>query len=186
MKKIGVSILLYFLCFQGFSQAVLKGGASDAPIEFKVGIGNNELPDNLGIIQSVSVEPGTVLVLFERYSNGKTSGRHRLVSSSDSKFEIGFKCKYAIVFSDPQNLVMGFEEINFSGKSLSFNLGRNEIPEGVGISSLYIPSGRNVKLYIIDPELYPEQEVDHRPMGAGVRPFIGIDMAKKVKYIYVE
>ncbi|MCO5233519.1 MAG: hypothetical protein LC105_00170 [Chitinophagales bacterium] len=186
MKKILTSILLFSWCFLAFAQGVLKGGTSDAPVEVKIELGNNVLPDNLNFIQSVTIEPGTVLVLFEKYSNGKTSGRHRLITANDLKLDIGFKCKFAIAFSNPQNLVVGFEEINFSGKSMTFNMGRNEIPEGMNISSIYVPASRNIKLYIIDPALYPEQEVEHRPMGAGIRPYIGIDMAKKVKYIYVE
>lgn len=167
-------------------QAKIYGAPQNGGEAFEIPVGATEVKATFTNIQSVELEPGTILVLFERYANGKTAGRHRLVTESDLNFQIGFKVAYAISFQNPKNVVMGFEEPNFSGAAVAFKSGRNIVPVDFGLSSIYIPKGVNVKLYATDPELTPDQEVEHRPMGAGIRPFIGADIDDKVRFIYVK
>lgn len=168
------------------AQSILKGGTKDSIVAQYIDEGGTELNPDLNFIKSIDLEQGDVLVLFERYSNGKISGRHKLITSSEPDFLIGFKCKYAIIFNNPNEGVIGFEDPNFSGNSMTFEIGKTAVPDDFGMSSIYIPEGKKVKLYMIDPALYPEQEIDHRPMGAGIRPFIGVDVNDKVKFIVVE
>lgn len=137
-------------------------------------------------IKSLKLDEGTVLVLFERYSGGRISGRHKLVTASTNHLEIGFNTAYAVVFQNPENKVMGFAEPNFSGESMFFEKGKNIVPENFGLTSIYIPEGTQLKLYVNNPEDYPGQEIEHRPMGPGIRPFIGADINDKVRYIVIQ
>lgn len=168
------------------AQTILKGGTGENEVKQTLEIGATELDPDLFFIQSVALDPGYILVLFERYSDGKISGRHRLVRSNESDFSIGFKCKYAIVFENKNDEVMGFEDAYFGGNSMTFQEGINDVPDDFGMTSIYIPQDKNVKLYMVDPDLYPNQEIDHRPMSSGIRPFIGVDVNDQVKFILVE
>ncbi len=169
-----------------FAQAKIYTLPQNGGEAFEIPLGATEIQASSANVQSIELDPGTVLVLYERYANGKTGGRHRLVTASDPVFQSGFKVVYAIAFQNAENKVLGFEEPNFEGKVVAFEPGRNEVAADFGLSSIYIPKGSNVKLYIIDPQTYPEQEVDHRPMGAGIRPYIGGDIDNKVKFVYVQ
>lgn len=189
MKKVITLVSILILMSYGSkvnAQAILNGGIGENKVSQNLEEGATVLNPELGFIKSVELEQGDILVIFERYTNEKISGRYKLITASEPKLEIGFKCMYAIVFNNSNNEVMSFEDPYFSGKPLTFQMGKNAIPEDFGMSSIYIPTGRKVKLYMEDPALYPNQEIDHRPMGAGIRPFIGLDINDKVKFIVVE
>lgn len=189
MKKIlGIVSVLLLMVFgvKVDAQTILKGGTKDSVVVQKIEEGATVLDANLGFIKSVNLEQGDILVLFERYTNNKISGRYRLITSNEPNFSIGFKCMYAIIFKNINDEVIGFEEPNFSGKSITFQTGKTAMPEDFGLSSIYIPQGSKIKLYMTDPALYPDQEIDHRPMGPGIRPFVGVDINDKVKFIVVQ
>lgn len=169
-----------------FAQGKIYTQPQNGGDAFEIPLGATEIQASSANIQSIELEPGTVVVLYEKYLNGKTAGRHKLVTASDPAFQPGFKVMYAIAFQNPENKILGFEEPNFAGKTVAFEPGRNEVPEDFGLSSIYIPKGAKVKLYMIDPQTYPDQEVEHRPMGAGIRPFIGGDIDNKVRFVVVE
>src|SRR5690606_26067035 len=99
---------------------------------FEIPLGAIEINENFKRPQSIEVEPGTVVVLYEKYLNGKTSGRHRLITQSDEALTIGFYITYAIAFSNPNYDVMGFEEPNFGGQSIILDQPNNEISEEFG------------------------------------------------------
>ncbi|HUH74437.1 MAG TPA: hypothetical protein VLZ75_08505 [Chitinophagales bacterium] len=183
---IGLISFLMTYSWNADAQAILKGGSADNEVSQNLEEGATVLDANLGFIKSIDLEQGDILVLFERYTNAKISGRYKLITSSEPELAIGFKCMYAILFNNDNDEVMGFEDPNFSGKAMTFQKGKNAVPEGFGLSSIYIPKTQNVKLYTIDPDLYPNQEVEHRPMGPGIRPFIGVDINDKVKFVLVE
>lgn len=149
-------------------------------------LGATQIDSTYKFPKSIQVEPGTVVVLYEKYIDGKTSGRHRLITSADSALVIRFYVAYAIVFSNPNDDVMGFEEPNFGGESVVFKQLRQEVPVGFGLSSIYVPKGKKVKLYWVDPKEYPDQEVDHRPIAPGIRPYIGADIDNKIRFIDIE
>lgn len=180
-----------FLCFTlftsvGFSQAKFFNESQMRGESVNLAIGAVEIDTAYKFPKSVEVEPGTVVVLYEKYLDGKTSGRHRLITESDTSLVLRFHVAYAIVFSNPENDVMGFEEPNFGGQSLIFNKNHQEIPESFGLSSIYVPKGKKVKLYLTDPKEYPDQEIDHRPIAPGIRPYIGADIDDKVKFVVIE
>ena len=186
LLRLSTVLLIMLIISKVQAQTVLKGGMNENVVTQTLEVGATELNPDLFFIKSVELAQGDILVLFERYSDGKISGRHRLITSNEPEFLIGFKCKYAIVFKNESDAIMGFEDPYFGGKSLTFVEGRNIVPDDFGMSSIYIPDGKKVKLYMIDPALYPDQEIDHRPMNSGIRPFIGVDVNDKVKFIVVE
>jgi hypothetical protein len=189
MKKIlGIVSVLLLMVFGANvnAQTILKGGSKEKEVTQTLEEGATVLDSSLGYIKAVNLEQGDILVLFERYTNEKISGRYRLITANEPNLSIGFKCMYAIIFKNVNDEVIGFEESNFSGKSIIFQKGKTAMPEDFGLSSIYIPQGSKIKLYMTDPALYPDQEIDHRPMGPGIRPFVGVDINDKVKFIVVQ
>lgn len=179
-------VLSSLLSAKSFGQAKIYTETQYGGQAFELPLGATEIDTSYKFPKSIQVEPGTVVILFEKFKDGKSSGRHSLITSADTALVIRFYVSYAIVFSNPHNDVMGFEEPNFGGKSVVFKQSHEEVPEGFGLSSIYVPKGKMVKLYWIDPKEYPGQEVDHRPIAPGIRPYIGADIDDKIRFIDIE
>ncbi len=181
-----ITLLMTLFTFGVFAQNHLFSETQYKGETQELAIGSDKVEVNFGWIKSVKLEKKGVLILYERYINGTPSGRHKMFTDDAPNTLVPFKPVYAISFENPTNAVMAFEQINFGGRSVALKKGKNIIPESFGVSSLYVPKGVNVTLYREDPDLNPDKQLEHRPMGAGIRPFVGGDMAGKVRVIYVK
>src|SRR5690554_2607716 len=184
MKSI-ITIMILMCSIHSFAQINLFSEENHGGESQEIIFGSVVINLNFDIVKSIQLPPGSVLILFERHLNGNPSGRHKLITESSEDILIPFKPVYAIAFENHQNEVVGFEKINFRGASRSFQIGENLVPEDFGLSSIYIPTGKSVVLYKEHPNERPNQEVEHRVMRAGIRPFVGSDMAQKVRVILV-
>lgn len=184
MKSI-ITVMLLMCSVHSFAQIHLFSEPQNNGESQEVAFGSEELNLNFDQVKSIQLSSGSVVILFERYLNGNPSGRHKLITESSDDILIPFTPVYAIAFENQKNEVIGFEEINFGGASLSFETGENIVPEDFGLSSIYIPKGKTAVLYKEHPQGKSNQEVEHRTMRAGIRPFVGSDMAQKVRIILV-
>ena len=185
MVKVLSCVVVMFAYLQiGFAQAVLFESPNQSGQQVSVPLGATPLNLPFAKVQSVQLENNSVLILYEKYNQGRISGRYKLITSGNDNLPTNYQPKYATVFQDADDMVIGFSEPYFGGEKMSFKMGRNEVPSSFKMSSIYIPKGLHVKLYKEDPEKY-NQEIENRPMGEGIRPFIGLDMAQKVKFVYI-